>query len=265
MKTVLLVGFGAMGRFVYESLQGHPFVGRWVVLVRTSDLDSVQPFLRSGDHVVSSLQEVRDNPDLAVECAGHEAVQNIVPELLHAGVSTVVASVGAVAHAQIAEKLESAYVHGRSQLILVPGALAGIDALAAAKLFGLDSVTYSGRKPAHSWKGTHAESVCDLDSMSTPVTIFRGTAREAASTFPQNANVAAMVGLAGLGLDRTTVELIADPHATGNTHTIAAHGKFGSMETRVAANAFPANVKTSALAGMSVVRTIQNRLNSIVI
>ena len=265
MNTVLLVGFGAMGRFVYDSLKSHPLVDRWVILERAAQLHAIQAYLQHGHLAISCFQELEEAPSFAVECAGHEAVRGVVPQLLNGGVSTIVASVGALANVEIASELEAACTRGHSQLTLVPGALAGVDALAASKLFGLDSVCYCGRKPPRSWKGTRAEALCDLDALTAPATFFRGTAREAATTFPQNANVAAMVGLAGLGLDRTDVELIADPHATGNTHTIAAQGQFGSMEMRIAAKAFPTNPKTSALAGMSVIRTVQNRLNPIVI
>jgi aspartate dehydrogenase len=265
VNTVLLVGFGAMGRFVYENLRDHPLVERWIVLAREPHRKDVQDCLRRSDLMVSSIEELHHKPDLAVECAGHEAVRQVVPQLLGEGVSTIVASVGALAHTEVVSTLEAACTRGGSQLTLVPGALGGVDALAASKLFGLDTVRYCGRKPPRSWKGTPAESLCDLDAMTCANTFFRGTAREAARTFPQNANVAAMVGLAGLGLDHTAVELIADPEATGNTHTIAAYGNFGSMELRIAANAFASNPKTSALAGMSVIRTVQNRLNPFVI
>ena len=65
--------------------------------------------------------------------------------------------------------------------------------------------------------------------------------------------------------DVDRVRLIADPAAGGNTHTISARGAFGRMEVMVEAAAFAANPKTSALAGMSIVRAVRNRLNAIVI
>lgn len=265
MKMILLVGFGAMGKFVYEHLKGHPLVDRWLVLERGARRDAVQACLDPRDLAVSSLQEIEGELEFAVECAGHEAVRTVVPELLGQGVNTIIASVGALADAKLAAALDAACSSGRSQLTLVPGALAGVDALSASRIFGLDTVSYCGRKPPCSWKGTPAEEMCDLDTLVEAATFFRGSARQAASTFPQNANVAAMVGLAGLGLDLTRVELVADPHATGNTHTISAQGNFGSLEMRIAATPFAANPKTSALAGMSVIRTVQNQLSHFVI
>lgn len=265
MNTVLLVGFGAMGRFVYESLKGHPSQLRWVVLERESRHEVVNMALSESDELISSVEDLVENPTFAVECAGHDAVHGVIPLLLGRGVDTIMASVGALADQRVASMLEEACTRGNSQLTLVPGALAGVDALAAAKMSGLDSVRYSGRKPPRSWEGTHAEKLCDLAKLQVATTFFRGTAREAAQLFPQNANVAAMIGLAGLGLDYTEVELIADPLATGNTHAVQAQGSFGSMEMRLTAKAFQSNPKTSALAGMSVVRMILNRLNPVVI
>jgi aspartate dehydrogenase len=254
-----------MGRFVYDHLKAHPEVDRWLVLERELHRHAVQAELEPGHRVVCSLEEVEGPLLFAVECAGHEAVRQVVPQLLGRGVTTVVASVGALANSDVAQALEAACGDGCSQLLLVPGALAGVDALAAARSFGLESVRYCGRKPPRSWKRTQAEQLCDLDALGEATTFFRGTAREAALAFPQNANVAAMIGLAGIGLDATQVELIADPAATCNTHTVEASGTFGSMEIRISASAFAANPKTSALAGMSVIRTVQNRLNHVVI
>lgn len=47
----------------------------------------------------------------------------------------------------------------------------------------------------------------DLDNLSEPLRVFSGTAREGAAGFSANLNVAAALGLAGIGLDRTELEI----------------------------------------------------------
>ncbi len=181
------------------------------------------------------------------------------------GVDVIIASVGALSQAGLAESLEAAALRGGAQLTLVPGAVAGIDALAAARQQGLQSVEYTGRKSPAGWRGTPAERMLDLDMLAEATVFFEGSARDAAALYPKNANVAAMVGLAGIGLDRTRVTLIADPAALRNNHRIVAHGEFGELDVRTAGATLPDNPKTSMLAALSIVRAVRNRVAGIVI
>lgn len=215
--TVLLIGFGAMGRDVQAHLAQSRGLRVDYVLERPQRRDALQRELGAACRVVGSLDELPHAPALALECAGHAAVLQHVPQLLRRGVDTIVASVGALASAGVAQDLAAACDAGGARLLLAPGALAGIDALAAASAWGLDSVRYTGRKPPAGWAGTLAE---DLRALDAPCTFFEGSAREAAHRFPKNANVAAMVGLAGIGLDATRVALVADPGVGRNTHTV---------------------------------------------
>src|SRR3546814_8231638 len=98
---------------------------------------------------------------------------------------------------------------------------------------------YIGRKSPLGWKVTEAEERINLDLLSEATTIFEGSAREAAQHYPKNANVAAMIGLAGLGLDQTRVTLIADPSTTCNNHEITARCAFGELKNRTPNNTLP--------------------------
>ena len=96
--------------------------------------------------------------------------------------------------------------------------------------------------------------------------LYNGTAREAALLYPQNANVAAAVALAGLGFDATEVELVADPDAPGNVHEIEAEGAAGTLRHQACrASRRARNPKTSALAALSVARALLNEDATIVI
>lgn len=191
-------------------------------------------------------------PSLVVECAGHSAVRDVVPAVLSSGIDTIIASIGSLADANLLNELEAAATVGKSRLTVVSGAIGGLDALRAAKLAGLDSVRYTGRKPPLAWKGSAAETMCDLTSVSEPLTFFTGTAAEAARLFPKNANVTAAVALAGVGFNDTSVALIADPTATLNSHQVEARGAFGEFSICLRNAPLPDNPKTSRLAALSV-------------
>ena len=123
---------------------------------------------------------------------------------------------------------------------------------------GIEKVSYIGRKPPKSWLDTPAEKICDLERLTEACTIFRGNAREASSLYPKNANVAATVGLAGLGMESTCVELIADPLVERNIHLLEVVGAFGTMHLRLENLPLASNPKTSALTVYSLARAVKD-------
>ncbi len=141
----------------------------------------------------------------------------------------------------------------------------GIDLLASARLAGLDRVRYVSRKPPNAWRGTPAERLLQLNSLAQRIEFFTGSAREAARQYPQNANVAAAIALAGIGFEATEVVLTADPTAIGNEHWFEAQGAFGRAEVRIAGNPLPENPKTSWLAALSLARAVLNQTARVVI
>ena len=152
-----------------------------------------------------------------------------------------------------------------ARLILPAGAIGGVDAIAAMRVAGLTSVRYRSVKPPAAWRGSPAEKVADLDTLKQRTVLYTGNAGEAALLYPQNANVAATVALAGLGFDATTVELVADPAAPGNVHEIEAEGAAGRFAIRLQGKPSRSNPKTSALTAMSVARALVNEQAAIVI
>jgi len=217
----------------------------------------VRPGRGDGALAVERLDDLlARRPDVVVECAGHEAVRLHGAQVLRAGVALMVVSIGALADPALERDLAQAAAQGQARLILPAGAIGGIDALTAARLGGLASVTYRARKPAPAWAGSPAETIVELGSLTQPTTFFRGTAREAALAFPKNSNVAATVALAGVGFDATQVELVADPHSTRNLHEICFEGADGAFRFEIEGRPSPDNPKTSLLTAHSVAREL---------
>ncbi len=260
MIAVALIGFGAIGRALARTLERHASQARVVaVLVRPEGSRPAAGDVPPGAGVVDRIDALlAAQPDVVVECAGHGALRDLGPGILAAGKDLLVASVGALADAEVEGALRRAAERGGARVLLASGALGGLDILAAARLAGLDRVSYMGRKAPQAWAGTPAAALADLAALTEPVTFFEGNAREAALRFPQNANVAATVALAGAGFEATRAQLVADPAATGNRHLITAEGAFGSFEFGVTGRVLPDNPKTSMLAPLSLARAVLN-------
>jgi aspartate dehydrogenase len=263
--NVLMIGAGAIGREVLEHLAGDTRIRVTHVLEHPDFRAKAQAALGPQAKVIAALGELDARPDYVLECAGHGAVTEHVPALLARGWDVALVSVGSLAEPGLAEKLEAAARTGKAQLTLVSGAIAGIDAIAAARVGGLEQVIYTGRKPPSGWLGTPAEQICDLATLRTPTVIFEGSAGEAARRYPKNANVAATVSLAGVGLEQTRATLIADPGVTKNIHHVRALGAFGELEITISGKPLADNPKTSALAAFSAVRALRNRVAPVAI
>lgn len=259
-----LIGCGAIGAAVLERLRGDADVVVAAIVVNdTARAQAVAGRLAPGALVSTTVPA--QGIDLVVEAAGHAAIEQHVVPALARGLPAIVASVGALSQPGLPERLEAAARTGRTQVQLIAGAIGAIDALAAAGIGGLHEVRYTGTKAANAWKGTPAALAHDLDALTSATVLFEGTAREAAALYPKNANVAATVSLAGLGLDRTRVRLVADPLATENVHRLEVVGAFGRLDISVQNQPLAANPKTSALTVYSLLRALRQHVAPVLI
>jgi aspartate dehydrogenase len=251
--SVGLIGLGAVGSEVLRLIRGGGAGSATIVaaLVRHVDEHTPDPYVC----VVGTSDElIAHSPDVVVEAAGQAAVRAHAEAILTAGIDLLILSVGALADDALLHRLERAAIQGGAQIQTCSGAVAGLDGIASAAVIGLDSVTHTIRKPPGALldKG----EAMKLMRSGGELELYAGPAREATRRFPKNLNAVAAVSFAGLGLDRTSVRLIADAAVHSNIHNIVAVGAFGRLEIRVE-NVPSDNPKTSRLVAPSVVNALR--------
>lgn len=198
-------------------------------------------------------------PDAVLEAASHEAVATNLVQILDAGVSVIVLSAGALADDRLRADAEAAARRSGALLYVPSGGIGGLDALKAACAAGVDEVSIRVAKPPAAWKNIpYVEALgVDLDRLRGAQELFSGPAREGVPHFPQNVNIAAVLSLAGIGFDRTRLEVVADPAITRNTHTIKVNGKSGRFTVVMENVPAPQNPKTAWLACYSALAALK--------
>jgi len=253
---VAIAGLGAIGRAVALKLHaGLP--GLALTAVAARDTTKAQAWLDASGIAVPivPLTELPAHADLAVECAPATVLEDICRPMLAAGKRVMVLSAGALLPRP--ELIELARAKG-GQIIVPTGALLGLDAVAAAAEGEIHSVRMITRKPPGGLKGAPYLIANDIgvDGLNEPKRVFAGTAREAAAGFPANVNVAAALSLAGIGPDRTTIEIWADPTVTRNCHTIEVDSD--SARFRLEIENIPSeNPKTGRITALSVIAALR--------
>ena len=258
-----IIGDGSIAGYVRDRALERGYTIR-ALLLRTERLDSRAAEL-PGIVCVDRVADLPDDIELMVDCAGHSALRAYGAAILRGGTDLSTVSLGALADDALFGELRRAASDGGARLHLVSGAIGALDCLRAARVGGLHSVTYTGRKPPRGWMGSPAETRLDLDALTAGSKIhFEGSARDAARLYPKNANVAAAVALAGIGFDDTRVTLIADADIAENIHEIRASGEFGTFAFEVRGHPLPDSPGSSALAAMSVVSKLEQVSRGIV-
>jgi len=189
--------------------------------------------------------ELEAHADLLIEAAPAALLTSFARPFLAKGKSVVVLSVAALAaHPEL---IDLARAHG-AQILVPSGALLGLDGVVAAAQGEIHSVRLVTRKPPLG---------LSVGAIDAPLRLFAGTAREAAQKFPANLNVAASLAFAGLGLDRTQVEIWADPGVTRNVHRLEVESESATFSMTIE-NVPSENPKTSKMTALSVLALLRN-------
>ncbi len=247
-----LIGLGAIGRGVIQLLSSDDDVELVGVLVA----DPRKSRGAWAPPICNSLEQLLEKrPDVIVELAGHDALRCYGSQVLRAGIDLIVVSVGALANRDLEEAVLESAKQGGSRVFVASGAIGALDAIASAAVCGgLRRVTHTTRKPARALL-----EPAEAADLTAPRELFRGSAREGALRFPESINVAAAVSLAGIGLDRTEVCVIADPNVDRNSHEVVAEGDFGDLRFEIHNIPTEANPRTGRLVAMSIVHELRKR------
>jgi aspartate dehydrogenase len=266
MLKVGIIGYGTLGKSIAGLIEAEQ-AGNIVlksILVRNSpntNDSSINNFIITDDEDGFFDQ----NLDIIIEAAGHNALQLYGEKALATGSNLIILSVGALSDIDFYERLQKAAKENNKQIHIPSAAIAGLDRIAAGALGEIEEITLITRKPTKSWYGTIAEEKVDLETITEPYCIFDGNARSASKLFPESVNVSATLSLAGIGFEKTKVQVYVDPTIKCNTHTILAKGFFGKVEISVENTPFKQNPKSSPIVAMSVAMVLKNLTSSIVI
>ncbi|AHV94013.1 aspartate dehydrogenase [Bordetella holmesii] len=250
-----VAGFGAIGQAVAQALdQGLPGLRLAAIAVRNPARYENRRW-QSDKPAFTDLPGLAERCDVVVEAAPAAVFRELAEPVLRAGKKLLVLSSGALLRNE--DMIDLARQHG-GQIIIPSGAILGLDALTAAAEGQIHSVTMITRKPPLGLAGapylqTHG---IDLSEITEPTLVFRGSPREAAIGFPANLNVAVSVSLAGIGADRSTLEIWADPTVTRNVHRVEVDSDSASFSMEIQ-NIPSENPKTGKITAQSVVAALR--------
>jgi len=202
---------------------------------------------------IKTIKDFLDTVDVVFEAASQTAVEEYAEQIIKAGKDLVIMSVGSLLDEKFRKRLEKVAKEKRCKIYLPSGAVCGIDGVLSGSIDTIDEVTLVTTKPAGSLNKRFDRRTI----------VFKGNARDAVKKFPMNINVAASLSLAGIGFDKTKVEIVADPVATRINHKILAHGKFGRLRAEVENMPNIKNPKSSYMASLSAIATLKRIVNPI--
>jgi aspartate dehydrogenase len=255
---IALAGLGAIGGAVARRVLADGIPGIQLVAVSARDHDKARATLKAmnGSAVpIVGLAELAGMADLVIECAPAALMDEIAQPVLRAGKKLLVLSAGALLPRP--QLLELARKHG-GQIIVPTGALLGLDAVCAAAEGQIHTVQMTTRKPPKGLTGAPylVENRINVDDIREPLRVFTGSARDAAKGFPANVNVAVALSLAGIGPDRTRIDIWADPAVTRNTHRIQVESDSARIDMTIE-NIPSENPKTGRITALSVIAALR--------
>ncbi len=211
---------------------------------------------------MGNLDALIKKSDLVIEASSAKAAWQIARKSLSSGRKVMIMSVGGLV--DHVNELFNLAGKNKTQVYFPSGAISGVDALKAANIAGVKKVVLTTRKHPNAFKGVeYVESNFKLSGIKKDKVLFSGSASQAVKYFPQNINVAAVLGLAAIGMRKTQVRIIASPHVKKNIHEVLIESKAANIFTRTENVLHPQNSKTSYLAVLSAIAVLRQILQPV--
>jgi aspartate dehydrogenase len=251
-----IAGLGAVGKKLAAALDDNAIPGLVLAAIGVRDEAKARASVNlKSEPLFTAIENLAEHCDVVVECAPSALLPQIATPVLKAGKTMVVLSAGALLFNP--ELIELARECG-GQIVVPTGALLGLDAVSAAAEGTIHSVTMKTRKPVRGLLGAPylVENNIVIDHITEPMCIYSGSPRGAAKGFAANLNVAVALSLAGIGPDRTVLEVWADPHIDRNIHQIVVEADSASFTMEIQ-NIPSENPKTGRITALSVLAALR--------
>ncbi len=261
-----IVGCGAIGSSLAKEIalnfSNNSVLSAFFDIKPAKSLLLAQKINKSKRLCVDNLDALIKASDLVIEASSARASWEITAKALIYGRRVMVMSVGGMV-GHLDQLFDLALKH-KAQVYFPSGAICGIDGLKAAGIAGVRRVVLTTRKHPKAFSGVeYVTQRFKLTGLKKDKLLFNGTAAQAVKYFPQNINVAAVLGLAGIGMHKTKVRIIASPMVSKNIHEVLIESKAAKIFTRTENILHPQNPKTSYLAVLSAVATLRQILQPV--
>ena len=267
---VALIGCGSIGTTLAKAIDAGK-AGKvelvWLFDLKPEKSKALVQKLRSKPKVAKEVAQIYADKTtgLVIEAASQKAANQYALDILKSGKDLMVMSVGAFGDEKLLSEVRKASERSGRKVYVPSGAILGIDGIKAAGLGEIEEAILTTRKPpvALAYSAYLQKRGINLTGLKKPLVVFEGAARKAVKAFPESVNVAATLSLAGIGLDKTKVRIIADPSLDRNVHEIRVRGEAGEFITEARNVPSPENPKTSYLAALSAIRALRNLTETI--
>jgi len=268
-KRVGIIGYGSIGKEIIAATSRNEIPNARIVALfdKESTVFNKVDYDNGELNLFSDFDEfynsdIYSNIDIIMECASKGAIKEYGKKIIDSKKDLIVLSVGAFSDEKYLIELQNLSNLNNTKILIPSGAIAGLDSIRSVKKY-LNTLTIVTTKNPKSLIGApyFKSSKIRIDEILKETVLFEGNAVDAIELFPANVNVAVSVALAGIGLVKTQVKIVADPTLSVNKHEIVGEGTFGKIQIVVQNIPSPSNPRTSYLASLSAIECLRGLCN----